>query len=254
MQPVSRNLNIMDARFPNFVPFLHNHSRVPRADARAIAVAGRDFPVDLRRHPRARRYVLRLTADGRLALTVPRGASITNGLQFARRQERWIEREWRRQQARTAEWDAGTELWYRGERVALAIIGDAIVVGDQTIPARDRDHGVRTIVERHLRQLAAVELPARSRLLAEARAIPLGAVRVRNQRTRWGSCSPRGAIALNWRLIQMPPEVTDYVILHELAHRRHPDHSSRFWREVESLCPRWRSAERWLRKNGRELL
>jgi predicted metal-dependent hydrolase len=52
----------------------------------------------------------------------------------------------------------------------------------------------------------------------------------------------------------MPPEVADYVILHELAHRRHPNHSTRFWREVEAFCSSWRSAERWLRKYGKELL
>ena len=82
----------------------------------------------------------------------------------------------------------------------------------------------------------------------------MSGVSVRNQRSRWGSCSTRGTIALNWRLIQMPPDVSDYVILHELAHRRQPNHSTRFWREVEALCPWWREAERWLRKHGKELL
>ena len=59
---------------------------------------------------------------------------------------------------------------------------------------------------------------------------------------------------LNWRLIQMPPAVADYVILHELVHLEHPNHSRRFWRGVERVCPEWRAAERWLRRHGRELL
>jgi predicted metal-dependent hydrolase len=59
---------------------------------------------------------------------------------------------------------------------------------------------------------------------------------------------------LNWRLIQMPADVCDYVILHELVHLDHPNHSRRFWRGVERVCPEWRSAERWLRRHGRDLL
>jgi len=73
---------------------------------------------------------------------------------------------------------------------------------------------------------------------------------VGSQRTRWGSCSPSGRVSLNWRLVQMPPPVRDYVLLHELAHLKHPDHSSRFWREVERLCPWYREARAWLGEHG----
>jgi predicted metal-dependent hydrolase len=79
-------------------------------------------------------------------------------------------------------------------------------------------------------------------------------VSVRNQRSRWGACSPSGMITLNWRLIQMPLSVADYVILHELTHLDHPNHSRRFWRAVAASCPWWRQAEAWLRRHGKELL
>jgi predicted metal-dependent hydrolase len=79
-------------------------------------------------------------------------------------------------------------------------------------------------------------------------------VAVRNQRTRWGSCSPRGVVSLNWRLVQVPEAVRDYVILHELAHRRHMNHSERFWDEVRRLCPDFEVSERWLRENSRIVL
>ena len=102
--------------------------------------------------------------------------------------------------------------------------------------------------------MATRELSAKTRELAHLHDIAITAVSVRNQRSRWGSCSIRGTIALNWRLIQMPAHVSDYVIVHELAHRRQPNHSPRFWREVETLCPTWRESERWLRKYGKELL
>ena len=77
---------------------------------------------------------------------------------------------------------------------------------------------------------------------------------VRNQRSRWGACSPRRVITLNWRLVQMPPSASDYVILHELMHLRQAIHSRRFWREVDQVCSWWREAERWLRRYGREIL
>jgi predicted metal-dependent hydrolase len=105
-----------------------------------------------------------------------------------------------------------------------------------------------------LRRIAADELPRRCQALAAVAGVQVRRVSVRNQRSRWGACSPAGVITLNWRLIQMPPSVSDYVIFHELSHVRHPNHSRRFWREVERVCARWRDAEKWLRKQGRELL
>jgi len=76
---------------------------------------------------------------------------------------------------------------------------------------------------------------------------------VRNQRSRWGSCSHRGSISLNWRLIQAPPFVRDYILLHELMHLREMNHSPRFWSEVESVCPYYQVAERWLKAHSRLL-
>jgi predicted metal-dependent hydrolase len=89
--------------------------------------------------------------------------------------------------------------------------------------------------------------------LAALHGIEVGRVSVRNQRSRWGSCSRRGTISLNWRLIQTPERVRDYIILHELAHRRHMNHSPRFWQEVEWLCPDYLEAERWIKRHGRWL-
>ena len=74
-------------------------------------------------------------------------------------------------------------------------------------------------------------------------------VSVRNQRTRWGSCSRRGQISLNWRLVQTPVSVRDYIVLHELAHLKEMNHSRRFWAEVARLCPEFAQAERWLKAN-----
>jgi len=248
----------LDASFRIFVPEIHNVNgqllRGVRTRVPEVLVAGRVFPVDLAHHPRARRYVVRVTSDGRLRLTVPRRASIVGGLRFVERQHAWIAREWRRLEARAAAWTTGTPVWYRGERTVLTVDDDRVVVGERLHEIAAVRGDVRAAVERSLRALAARELPERTHEIARGHGIAIAGVSVRNQRSRWGSCSTRGTIALNWRLIQMPPHVSDYVIVHELAHRRQPNHSPRFWREVETLCPTWRESERWLRRYGRELL
>ena len=81
--------------------------------------------------------------------------------------------------------------------------------------------------------------------------VEVSRVSVRNQKWRWGSCSRRGHICLNWRLVLMPEWVRDYVMIHELMHLRRLDHSARFWKLVERVCPDYRRAREWLRVSCR---
>jgi predicted metal-dependent hydrolase len=89
---------------------------------------------------------------------------------------------------------------------------------------------------------------------AEALGVAVGRIEVRDQRTRWGSCSTRGTLSFNWRLVLAPFEVLDYVVVHELCHLREQNHSHRFWRLVESRRPGWRAQRDWLHVHGPELL
>jgi predicted metal-dependent hydrolase len=91
------------------------------------------------------------------------------------------------------------------------------------------------------------------RYLAARHGIEVARVSIRAQRSRWGSCSRRGTITLNWRLVLAPDFVRDYVMLHELMHRRELNHSPRFWRLVAAVCPRFLEARRWLRTKGHSL-
>jgi predicted metal-dependent hydrolase len=221
---------------------------------RTVSVAGRIYQVNIARHRRARRYLLRVSLDGSLRLTVPRGASIADGLQFAAKQSEWIERERVRQRRRMAPWRDGTPVLFRGGEVRLQVTGGVVACGGEVIRLKRADADIRTAVEAHLMGIAGRELPARCLELAAQHDLNVARVAVRSQKSRWGSCSPRGVITLNWRLIQMPVEVLEYVLLHELMHLRQPNHSRRFWREVGRVCPTWRESERWLRKHGREIL
>jgi predicted metal-dependent hydrolase len=216
-----------------------------------VTIAGRAYKVVIARHRRARRYVLRVNDDDSLRLTVPRGASIAGGLRFAVAQEKWIGRERERRAASLEPWRDGTTIWYRGEQVCLRVTPAEIAWAGESIPgARD----VRAAVEAHLATLASNELPCRCVALSKQCRLSVARISVRNQRSRWGACSTRRVITLNWRLLQMPPRVTDYVILHELMHTRIMNHSQRFWVHLKAICPETERARQWLCANGHQLL
>ncbi|HEY1787250.1 MAG TPA: M48 family metallopeptidase, partial [Verrucomicrobiae bacterium] len=128
-------------------------------------------------------------------------------------------------------------------------IENMIRLGGEPIPVADITGDLRPAIERHLRALAAKELPARTLEFAALHQLSVSRVTVRAQRSRWGSCSFKRVISLNWRLIQTPPFVRDYIILHELMHLRQMNHSARFWKEVEQACPDYRTAKLWLKEN-----
>ena len=209
------------------------------------------------RNRRARRYILRLRPDGGARVTIPRGGSLTEAKRFAERNVAWLEQQLLKQALRPqrpASWLAGSLIFFRGEAVRLELEDNGETrlarFGGQVVPVSSASDDLRPAIERHLRQLATRELPPRVFELAALHRLPAQRVMVRNQRTRWGSCSRRGTISLNWRLVQTPPFVRDYLVLHELAHLREMNHSRRFWSEVARLCPAFREAESWLKQHG----
>jgi hypothetical protein len=105
-----------------------------------------------------------------------------------------------------------------------------------------------------LRQLAGEQLTPRLLELAATLGLVVTKVSIRNQRLRWGSCGPNGHICLNWRLMNMPSWVRDYVLIHELMHLKRQDHSPAYWRLVAGVCPGYEAARNWLRAHGRRLV
>ncbi len=229
----------------------------PRPDDDWVVTGTRPVRLCFVRNRRARRYILRLRPDGAARVTVPRGGSLAEARRFVERNVPWLEQQLLRQALRPrgpATWSAGTEILFRGERVRLepGVNGQArlIHLGSEVVPVGDAAGDLRPAIERHLRRIAAQELPARVFELAALHGLPVRRVTVRNQRSRWGSCSRRGTISLNWRLVQTPVSVRDYLVLHELAHLREMNHSHRFWNEVARICPGFREAEKWLKQHS----
>jgi predicted metal-dependent hydrolase len=161
----------------------------------------------------ARRYVMRVRPDGAVRVTIPRGGSQAEARRFADRHLDWAKRQ------------------------------RATAAASKRPPE----------VDKTLRAQAHRELPPRLLALASEHGLTVTRISIRDQRSRWGSCSPKGHIALNFRLMLMPPEVREYILIHELMHLKQANHSRKFWRLVEAACPGFRDCERWLRRHGSTL-
>ena len=196
--------------------------------------------------------------DGTLRVTIPGGGSRAEGARFLGQHLGWVARERARvrQGQGPAQWTAGTTVLLNGERARISIersgAGWIARYGERCVRVAD-PNDVRPEIEADLRDLAREVLIPRLQALAGAFGQSFTRVTIRNQRSRWGSCSRKGGIALNFRLVQMPPAVAEYILIHELMHLQQQNHGRRFWRLVERACPSFRESERWLRFQGRSL-
>ena len=118
----------------------------------------------------------------------------------------------------------------------------------ETVPGLSKEERTR------LQQEACRKIPERTAYFAEKIGVSYGRITLRQQKTRWGSCSANGNLNFNWLLILAPPEVLDYVVVHELCHRRQMNHSQAFWKEVSAVLPGYKEQKKWLKDNGWKLM
>ena len=219
-----------------------------------VATAADGPAVILRHSATARQYRLTLRRDGTAVATIPARGSEREALRFVERQRPWLERARARQLGRPRMeevWSVGTLLLWRGEMTEIRVAGPAAVCLAADVFRVARTEGdLRPALEAQFARRARIELPARTWELSAVTGSDVRRVTVRNQRSRWGSCSAAGTISLNWRLLQTPDLVRDYIIHHEMAHLREMNHSDRFWSLVGETFPAWREAERWIRRNS----
>lgn len=215
------------------------------------------LPLNIRRRVNARRMTLRLAPDGNeVQLTVPRWCSTAEALSFARSGAEWLARQLEAVVPLTPPRPDGT-LAYRGVHHAIAWSSDHPRT-PSIIDGAVRIGGPQTGMERRLqRWLEAEALRIMAQDLDQFCAIaerPLAPLRLSRAHRRWGSCSAKGEIRLNWRLIQAPDPVRRSVVAHEVAHLAHFDHSPAFHALLRRIYDGdLESANRWLKSHGRSL-
>lgn len=214
-------------------------------------------------HPRAKRYLAKVDKSGNIVLTVPRAGTQRDALAFANQHREWLagQKANALQSLRNVEQSRGLGegdlIWFRGEQVPLRIEKDygrpVLCFAQERVYIADESMDLVRPLQARLRQLAKLEFPEVVHAFAQRFGESVKKVTVRDQKTRWGSCSTSGTISLNWRLVLASPATRDYVIIHELMHMKRFDHSPEFWALVEQACPDYRSHEAWLKAHQDEL-
>ena len=193
-----------------------------------------------------------------LRVTIPRGGSRREALRFVSENIQWIEKQihsLRLQDALNGTTSSSeVTVFYQGRLIPIDSIdtnSNCLMLKDGSITNSTLpNESPKGVADQYLHWLAKNTLPEITKHLAKRYGFSPARISIRNQKTRWGSCSNSGTISLNWRLVQVPAYVRDYVILHELAHLEHLDHSPKFWGRLAKLCPNHRSAESWLKTNS----
>jgi predicted metal-dependent hydrolase len=219
------------------------------------------YPVRLRRHRQARRYTLRIDAASReVVLTMPPRGNVKEAKEFAQKHGAWIAARLKRL-PEAVRFAHGVEVPLRG--VAHRIVhrrGARGTVWTETdadgrpliCVAGEAPHVDRRVYD-YLRREAARSLEVASRRFAAELGVSIKRISVRDQSSRWGSCSNGGVLSFSWRLILAPPHVLDYLAAHEVAHLVELNHSPRFWRLVKRIYPDIDRAKTWLDVHGADL-
>lgn len=210
--------------------------------------------VPVRRSPRARRVRLVAKAGTGVELVLPARGGERVGRDLVASNRDWIARQRERLGTRRLGLEQPYVVWRHGVALPLHLRqagrGRVLATDDAvTVSAPDLEDAAR-MVERWYREQTRRVAQALIDDLPEPH--PTG-LRIADGSSRWGSCSRSGTVSLSWRLMLAPFAVLDYVVVHELCHLRHLDHSARFWAAVEALRPDWQVQHQWLREHGAEL-
>jgi predicted metal-dependent hydrolase len=229
---------------------------------RTLLLEGRPVELVVRRSRRARRLRLVVPVDGDPELVVPLGATRADIERMLAEHQAWLARQVAA--ARLAAervprlglarpgvvWLGGVPHPVRRRPTthpapAELAAGELFVRGDEAAATRAVERWYRRIARERIATVAAAES---GRL-----GVAAGRLTIRDQRTRWGSCSARGTLSFSWRLVVCPHDVLRYVVVHELCHLVELNHSPSFWRTLDAALPSWRQPAAWLRDHGAEL-
>ncbi len=229
-----------------------------------LTVHGLDEPVEVRRHPAARRMTLRVSRTQRAVIvTLPMQCDLKQAGDFLSAHLDWV-RERLTTMPEAVPFANGSLVMLRGVPYRIVFVGP--MRGSLPVVIEETEHGcpnelrVRGGLEfapRRLRdwliEQARLDLVARVAFHTKQLGLKAGKITVRDQTSRWGSCSSNGNLSFSWRLVMAPPQILDYVAAHEVAHLAEMNHGPRFWALVEKTCPQTDEAIRWLQLYGLDL-
>ncbi|MGM4890335.1 M48 family metallopeptidase [Tardiphaga sp. 1201_B9_N1_1] len=236
------------------------YRRPTEPDTLAVKHGSQIFAIRLRRHRRATRYTLRIHPSEREAiLTMPPRGSLADAKDFAQRHGAWIAARLGRL-PKAAPFEHGTTVPLRG--TPHRIVHRA---GRGTVWTETRDNGEKIIcvagdvehidrrIHDFLKREAKADLVKASNRYAAQLNVKVKRISIRDQSSRWGSCTTEGSLSFSWRLILAPPFVLDYLAAHEVGHLVEMNHSVKFWRVVGRICPATERAKAWLDTHGNDL-
>jgi predicted metal-dependent hydrolase len=242
----------------SFTRFLERLKSDRQPEPLVLLVGSEGIAITLRKHASAKRMTLRLSHDGEGAiLTLPKRGTRAEAQAFAERSKPWLVKQLAKKEPRRSFVD-GARIPLRGELYAIQATGGTrgVVTCDHAlriihVPGAG-EHLARRLTD-YFKAEAKRDLERTSRDYATKMQLTYKRLTVRDQKSRWGSCSADGALNYSWRLIMAPPQVLDYVAAHEVAHLKEMNHGPRFWRLVLTHCTHARKAKIWLKENGRKV-
>lgn len=228
-------------------------------------IQGDGFRVSIIKSKRRKTMALKVTHKG-VSIHIPNSLPITIAEIFVAQKTQWIQRKLQhqsQQQPLLRQFTDKEPFFFLGESYALHLIQKNISATVNKTPQSIELHGrlnrlskkaIRSTLISWYKQQAEYYLNSRTTMLANNIGLIPKSIAIKTYKARWGSCNSHFDIRYNWNLIQAPPYIIDYVIIHELCHIQHHNHSSSFWQLVEKYYPDFKSARTWLKNNGYKLI
>lgn len=217
--------------------------------------------IDLLIRSRRKTVALIVQPDGQVVVRAPLRLNLRQIQAFVNEKEAWIRKKQAQFQRAAAlapfkKYITGEKFWYLGQEYPLELVSQAkplLHFDSKFYLSQVAQPQAEQVFTAWYRRQARVVLTERVRYYATLHGLRYQKIRISSARTRWGSCSSRGTLSFTWRLVMAPPEVIDYVVVHELAHTVEHHHSKIFWAKVAEILPGYKPCRQWLRKNGGRL-
>lgn len=205
-------------------------------------------------HPRSRSIKIRVEESGEIIVSSPKRVSKKRIDQFVTEQHAWIEKALVKIKKKKDHIKPNEVMIFGKKYIQHRINSDqhpyGVSILENKLLINTEKSTYQAIITRFLKNTAHKYLIPRTHQIAQIMSITFKRISLKKQKTRWGSCSTQGNLNFNWMLVQYDPEIIDYVIIHELAHRKHMNHSTSFWNLVGQYDPDYLKHRNWLKKNG----